>query len=953
MVEKRIISRPNKAESQEQPMAKKAPQWHRKDSNIILNDLKTTAKGISQSEARKRLVKFGYNELKQEKGISRLEIFLSQFKSFLVIILIAATIFSALIGEIVDAIAILIIVILNGIFGYVQEYKAEKTIEALKRMTRPEAVVMRDGKHMVIPSRELVPGDVVLLEQGSRVTADLRIIEAIDIKIDEAAITGESVPVNKHIHTLKGDVQLADMKNMAWAGTMVTYGRGKGIVVATGMSTEIGRIAHIVEEEGEEPTPLQKKLNIFGKNLGVIILVISVLVIIIGIVREGPLAGLPLTQDLVVTMIITGIALAVAAIPEGLPAVVTITLALGLQRLAKSNALMRKLPAVETLGSTTVICSDKTGTLTKNEMTVKSLWIPGATKTKQHDLDDGFIAVEGEGYEPAGDFEEIKGDSKSQHGMKIDMKAEHNLPMLLKVGALCNNAKLGRLKEEGKESEWKIIGDPTEGALIVAAAKAGMTADMLNKQHTRIKEIPFSSERAMMTTVNKASDGKALVCVKGAPEVILGRCTRYLDGNVPKQMSSETKKKILVANHAMTSRALRVLGLAYKETASENDPDNTIESDLTFLGLAGMIDPPRDEVKEDIEIAKRAGIKVVMITGDHRNTALAIAKDIGIMPAAHPGQAKSLTGQELDKMSSQELVDVVENVSVYARVNPEHKLKIIEALHEKGHIVAMTGDGVNDAPALKGADIGIAMGIKGTDVAKEASDMVLRDDHFSSIVSAIKGGRSIYDNIKKFIQYLLSSNLGEVIIVFVAMLIGFMDPATGAIILPLAAIQLLWINLLTDGLPALALGVDPPSPGIMDRKPRDPKEKILNKSMLTDIVVVGIIIAIGTLLLFWYNLPRGGALAATIAFTTVVMFEMVRVQSVRMKYKVGLLSNKKLIIAMAVSLGLQLMVVYTPFFQPIFNTVALGLMEWAQIIAMAFTVMVVMWIKARLFDNAV
>lgn len=943
-------------------------EWHAISASDALEKTQSSPKGLTITEAKTRLASYGYNELKQEKEVSRLAIFLSQFKSFLVVILIVATVFSAMIGEIIDALAILVIIILNSIFGYVQEYKAEKTIEALKRMTKPETTVIRDGKTMTVQSRELVPGDVVVLEQGSRINADIRLLETTNLKIDESAITGESVPVGKNTSTLDEKVQLADKSNMAWAGTLVAYGRGKGLVIGTGMDTEIGRIAHIVKEEGEEPTPLQKKLNVFGKNLGLIILAISILVIIIGIVREGPLAGMPLTQELIVTMIITGIALAVAAIPEGLPAVVTITLALGLQRLAKNNALMRKLPAVETLGSTTVICSDKTGTLTKNEMTVKNIWMPGKAA---HGSNGRHIMVEGEGYEPIGNFEEIIERSGKRRGAEIDPKKDVALEMLLKVGALCNNAKLAKTHKieendndkgapNGRErpylEEWSIAGDPTEGALVVAAAKAGMTVDMLNSKHSRIKEIPFSSEKAMMTTINKSEPGRSIVCVKGAPEVIIGKCDHAMVSGRPKPMSPNMRKHILEANHEMTSRALRVLAIAYKQTGSnasrlsEKELER-MEHGLAFIGLVGMIDPPREQVKQDIETAKRAGIRVVMITGDHQNTAMAIAKDIGMVhsiDSEHPDHIRSLTGKELDEMPEDKLVSIVDRVSVFARVSPEHKLKIISALHKKGHIVAMTGDGVNDAPALKGADIGIAMGIKGTDVAKEASDMVLRDDNFSSIVAAVRGGRGIYDNITKFIQYLLSSNLGEVLVVFIAMLIGFTDPATGAIILPLAAIQLLWINLLTDGLPALALGVDPPSPGIMERRPRDPKEKILNRTMLTDIAIVGIIIAVGTLLLFWLNLPYGGALAATVAFTTVVIFEMVRVQSVRMKFGIGLLSNKKLLIAMAVSIGLQLMIIYTPVFQPIFNTVALGLAEWGQIIVVSISVMIIMFIKERL-----
>jgi len=950
---------------------RKEAEWHKLAPQDAVKRLKSSVDGLDTAEAKQRLARYGHNELKEEKPVSRLQIFLAQFKSFLVIILIAATIFSAAIGEIIDAIAILVIVVLNGVFGYIQEYRAEKTIAALKKLTRPETIVLRDGRKQMIPSRDIVPGDIVILEQGSRVTADMRLLWTTDLKIDESALTGESVPVVKDSGRLgSGNIQLADMKNMAWAGTMVTYGRGKAVVVGTGMRTEIGRIAHIVKEKGEDSTPLQKNLDSFGKRLGIIILGICALVIVIGIVREGLLAGMPITEELVVTMIITGIALAVAAIPEGLPAVVTITLALGLQRLARNNALMRKLPAVETLGSTTVICTDKTGTLTKNEMTVRKIWVSGRN-----------IAVGGEGYEPEGEFEEIRGES----GAKISPKEDEPLSLLLKVGALCNNAHLEKKRKEEEEKgsvkhsnpsnkdtkpveEWKVIGDPTEGALVVVAAKAGMTMGMLNEQHPRAKEIPFSSERAMMTTTNKLPNGKLLVCVKGAPEKIITKCTKISERGLVKQLMPAAKDRIIETNRAMTSKALRVLALAYKEMhPSTKASEDEMESKLIFLGLVGMIDPPRDMVKDDIALCKKAGIKVVMITGDHQNTAMAIAREIGIMDSASSG---SITGKELDNMSASGFVRVVDNTSVYARVSPEHKVKIVEALHKKGHIVAMTGDGVNDAPALKGADIGIAMGIKGTDVAKEASDMVLRDDNFSSIVDAVEGGRGIYDNIKKFIQYLLSSNVGEVLIVFVAMLIGMgyyvtSEGGTLLFIPILGALQLLWVNILTDLFPALALGVDPPSPGIMERRPRSSKERILNRETLTDIMFVGVVIAIGTMFLFWINIPNGGIVAATVAFTAIVVFEMVRVQAVRLRYRVGLLSNKKLIIAMAVSILLQLIVVYLDpiliglgiipaegaILGPIFNTVALGLAEWGQILGVAFVIMVIMWLKERFFGG--
>jgi len=901
---------------------KNVSRWHQMNSDDTLKALESSGHGLTTTEAMKRLQKFGPNELREEKKVSRLEVFLNQFKSFLVAILVLATIFSAFIGEIVDSFAILIIVILNSVFGYFQEYKAEKTIEALKRLTGPETTVVRGGREYIIPSKNLVPGDIILLEDGSRVTADIRLLETHELKIDESAITGESVTVTKLTKPLP-DVPVADRKNMLWAGTMVTYGRGRGVVVNTGMNTELGRIAHIVEEEGEEPTPLQEDLDSFGKRLGIMILAICALVVIVGIARESLLTGSPVTQGLIATMAITGIALAVAAIPEGLPAVVTITLALGLQRLARHNALIRKLPSVETLGSTTVICADKTGTLTKNEMTVKKIWMLG-----QH------IEVEGQGYEPKGGFREMGKGS----GRKINPKKDTTLSKLLLAGALCSNARLSTKSGSG-DGKWGIIGDPTEGALVVAAAKAGTALNKLESKYPRAREIPFSSERKMMTTLNQKSGGGFIVCTKGAPESLLNVCSKIADGNTTKNLTASMKRKILEANRGMADDALRILGIAYKETRESR---GDAEKGLIFLGLVGMIDPPRENVKRDIALCRRAGIKAVMITGDNENTAYAIARQIGMLEE----KSKVITGTDLDSMKDRQLESIVEDVAVYARVNPEHKLRIVDAFKKRGHIIAMTGDGVNDAPALKGADIGIAMGIKGTDVAKEASDMILRDDNFSSIVHAVKGGRGIYDNIKKFVQYLLSSNLGEVLIVFLAMLIGFTDPATGSIILPLAAIQLLWINLLTDGLPALALGVDPPSPGIMERKPRDPKKRILSRDMFGDIVMVGIIICIGTLFLFWLNLPSGPLVAGTVAFTTVVMFEMVRVQSVRMKYKIGIWSNKKLILAMAISIILQVIIIYVPVFQPIFNTAPLGVIEWLEIVLVSSTVLVMMQFMA-------
>ena len=790
------------------------PVWNEKSTDQVLVALHTSASGLDESEARARARKYGLNKLKEKKGPGPLSLFISQFSGFLIRILIGATIFSALVGEVTSAIAIIIIVIISAILGFVQEFKAEKTMAALRKMTAHEAIVIRNGKETRIRSEHMVPGDIVLIEEGTKIPADMRVFEAVDLKVDEACLTGESSPVTKTTAPMSVHA-LADMKNMLWSGTTVTYGHGKGIVTSTGMSTQIGKIAHIVQEAGEELTPLQKKLDAFGHRLGILILGICIVVVVMGLLRSGPIAGLPITQELVVLMVMTGIALAVAAIPEGLPAVVTITLAIGLQRLSKHNALMRKLPAVETLGSTTVICSDKTGTLTKNEMTVTRIWHSGKT-----------IEVTGGGYSPEGRF--LYG------GRAVHPNTDTTLSSILRSGALCTNAKL--VRESGS---WSIIGDPTEGALVVAAYKAGLTPKILSK-HERTRELPFSSERKRMSVITKGV-GPPTAHIKGAPETMLSLCTHIMKNGRKARLTSKDRKAIDDANHVMTSQALRVLAVATKSVKSEASA-REVESGLTFLGLMGMIDPPRESVKNDIALCRKAGIKVVMITGDHANTAHSIAKELELSE----GKIEVLTGEELDALSNRELKDVVQNISVYARVNPEHKVRIVDALKRKGHIIAMTGDGVNDAPALKKADIGVAMGIKGTDVSREAADMILRDDNFSSIVMAVSGGRAIYDNIKKFIQYLLSSNVGEVLIVFIAMLIGFTNPDTGMMIIPLTAIQLLWINLLTDGLPALALGVDPPAPNIMERQPRSPREKILSKAMLTDIWLVGVIMAAGT-----------------------------------------------------------------------------------------------------------
>ena len=892
--------------------------WHALSADETIKSLSSSSSGLTEEEAQARLVNYGANEIEKKETISPAKIFLSQFTSPLVIILILAAIFSYFIVPegLLDAAVILIIVVLNAIFGFVQEYKAEKAIEALEKLTTPIAVVLRGGKERKIATKELVPGDVVLLEEGDRIPADCRLVEVVSLKVDEASLTGESIPVQKQADALKEEFLLAERKNMAYMGTVATYGRGRAVVTGTGMLTEMGKIAKLIQSARKEPTPLQKQLKVFGKNLGLIILAITAIVVVTGLLRGGILTGLSEAEleALIITMAITGIALAVAAIPEGLPAIVTITLAIGLQKLSRKNALIRKLPAVETLGSVTVICSDKTGTLTKNEMTVQKIHTSGKT-----------ISVTGGGYETRGEF--------LIDGKKTEPMADKTVETLLTAGILCNNARL---------SGDEIIGDPTEASIVVLAAKAGLTRESAETKFPRTSEIPFSSERKMMSTLHYSKARKFLVAAKGAPEVILALCDRISKDGKVSVFSSIEKKSLLEINHRLTSDALRVLAIAYSEH-NVRPRESEMEKNLVFLGLVGMIDPPRDEVKQDISLCEQAGIRVVMITGDHRNTAEAIARDINILK---PGMEDSvLTGLELEQMTDQELQARVEKTAVYARVNPEHKVRILDAWKKRGHIVAMTGDGVNDAPALEKADIGIAMGIKGTEVAKEASDMVLKDDNFSSIVTAIREGRSIFDNINKFIQYLLSSNMAEVAIVFLAMAIGFTDPS-GSFLLPVTAIQLLWINLLTDGLPALALGVDPPAPDIMMRPPRNPKEKILSGKTLSQIFFAASIATIGVLYIFSSELANPGK-AVTMAFTGIVVLELIRVLATRFQYNVGIFANKKLLAAIAASLLLQLAVIYIQPLQVAFDTTYLSALDWAKIVLVGAIFLASLYVKKR------
>ncbi|NLT95594.1 MAG: calcium-transporting P-type ATPase, PMR1-type [Clostridia bacterium] len=887
--------------------------WYNLSENEVLEELKVNAqKGLDSKEAKRRLELVGFNQLQEQKKTSPFKLFINQFKDFMVIVLLAATIISAFLGEYADAITIITIVIMNAILGFVQEFRAEKSMEALKKLIAPEAKVIRNSREMKVPARELVPGDLVLLETGDIIPADLRLLETVQLEIEESSLTGESVPVKKKAgEVYPVNTSLGDRRNMAYMGTTVTRGKGMGVVVETGMHTEMGLIAGLIQKVVSEPTPLQRRLEQLGKWLVAFCLLIVMVVVATGILRG----------EQIYQMFLVGVSLAVAAIPEGLPAIVTIALAVGVQKMLKRKAIIRKLPAVETLGCATVICSDKTGTLTQNEMTVRKLFVSNE-----------FIQVTGEGYDPKGEI--IIPEEKSRlHRNKT------GLDLAFKIAALCNNAKLQKTEtvisgmfRKKNTGPWKVLGDPTEGALLVLAAKAGVWRENVEKKEQRVFEIPFDSDRKRMTVIYKAQD-KLKIYTKGAPDIILEKCKYVWWEGEPVALTGELKQKILVNNDLMAGEALRVLGLAYKEMPAAFDyeeKEQEVEKDLIFIGLAGMIDPPRPAAIKAVEVCKNAGIKTVMITGDHKITAEAIGKELKI----HDENGIILTGAQLDQMSDRELKRIVNDVTVYARVSPKHKLRIVKALKAQGHVVAMTGDGVNDAPAIKEADIGIAMGITGTDVTKESSSMILGDDNFATIVAAVEEGRAIYDNIRKFIRYLLSCNIGEVLTMFFASLMGLP--------LPLLPIQILWVNLVTDGLPAMALGVDKAEPDIMYRKPRHPKESIFAHGLARRIAVRGTLIGVGTLLVFiigFYLNNMNLEIARTMAFTTLVFFQLFHVFDCRSErysiFEIGLFSNPYLVGAVSCSVIMHLMVLYLPFFQPIFKTFPLTISNWLIIIAVS------------------
>lgn len=868
--------------------------------------LKSETSGLTSIEAQKRLEIFGYNSLSSKKKVSAMKILIQQFTDFMIIVLLAATAISIFMGDITEAITIMAIVIINALLGFIQEFRTEKTMDALKNLAAPTARVCRDGEINNISADLLVPGDLLILETGDRISADADLVEIKSLQVDEALLTGESVPVEKQYTPSKNSRDVAQ-KNKVYMGTVITSGRGKAIVSDTGMSTEMGKIADMIQGIEDDETPLQKKLDHLGKFIVYGCLVICAIVTMTGILRG---------ED-IFTMLLSGISLAVAAIPEGLPAIVTISLALGVQRMLKRNALIRRLPAVETLGCASVICSDKTGTLTQNKMTVRKIYSA-----------DSYFEINGDADTTSGKF--------ILNGRETAIDRNKPLALTLEVGSICNDAiinsssqgqgAVGKFKSIlNRSNKLNVVGDPTEGALLIAALKAGVSKEAINREYKRVDEIPFDSDRKCMSVVCVNTKSDMALYVKGAPDVIINKCTKVLTKNGIQELNQFAKKQIIAANESMANEALRVIGMAYKPLVNGFYNKKLLEEDLIFVGLTGMIDPPRKEAIEAVQKCKLAGIKPVMITGDHKLTAAAIAREIGI----YTSNDLVLTGEDLENMSEDRLLELADRVTVYARVSPKHKLAIVTALKEKGNIVAMTGDGVNDAPAVKEADIGVSMGITGTDVTKEASSMILMDDNFATIVAAIEEGRVIYSNIRKFIRYLLSCNLGEVLTMFLGMLLGMP--------LPLLPVHILLVNLVTDGLPAMALGIDPPDKDIMMQKPRGTKENVFSNGLLNLILFRGTFIGLCTLAVFTMILSFTANLAAarTGALVTLVSTQLIHVFECKSErkniFEIPYFNNIALILAVLCSVTTILAVVYIPVLQGIFKTVPLTINEWALI----------------------
>ncbi|PEL10711.1 calcium-translocating P-type ATPase, SERCA-type [Bacillus sp. AFS017336] len=845
--------------------------------------------GLTDEEVRQRRATFGTNELKESEKTSKLVLFLNQFNDFMVFVLLGATIISIFLKEVVDAVAILAIVLINGILGYFQEAKAERSLEALKELAAPQVNVLRNGQFVKLPSRDLVVGDIIKFSSGDRIGADIRIIEASSLYIEESALTGESVPVQKRFESIQlDDIGIGDQDNMGFMGTLVTRGNGKGVVVSTGMKTAMGQIANLLQNTETIVTPLQRRLEQLGKILIVLALFLTALVVFIGVYQGNELYH----------MFLAGVSLAVAAIPEGLPAIVTVALSLGVQRMIKKKAIVRKLQAVETLGCASVICSDKTGTMTENKMTVTNIWSGGSS-----------YEVTGNGYAINGEF-----TSKER---TINPTLNKQLFQTLVFGSICSDAELIQ-----KKKEIVLDGDPTEGALVVAGYKAGIDREYVNSNFTRVHEVPFDSTRKMMTVVVKNRSGEQFVITKGAPDVLLSKCNTILWHEREEQLNTFRQNAVESTIEAYANNALRTIAIAFKPLKATIIDERELENNLTFIGLQGMIDPPKAEVAQAVQECKEAGIKTIMITGDHKLTASSIARKLGILR----DNGRVVEGKELDALSIEQIQEFVEDASVFARVSPEHKLKIVKALQANGHIVAMTGDGVNDAPAIKAADIGISMGITGTDVAKEASSLVLLDDNFATIKSAITEGRNIYSNIRKFIRYLLASNVGEILVMLFAMLL--------ALPLPLVPVQILWVNLVTDGLPAMALGVDSAEDDVMKRSPRSLSEGIFARGLGWKIISRGFLIGFVTLLAFIisYNQhPNQLEYAQTVAFSTLVLAQLIHVfdcRSERSIFHRNVFGNLYLIGAVIISMLLMLVVIYYPPLQPIFKTIPIVGRDW-------------------------
>lgn len=895
--------------------------WHALRADVLGTQLRTNLDaGLSADEVRRRQEREGLNELPEAPPASLLKLFLSQFTSVIVWVLIGAAVISGLLEDWLDAAAIVAIVFLNGLLGFVQEFRAEQSLAALRKMSVAMARVVRNGIVQSLPARELVPGDLILLEAGDRVPADARLIYTAVLQTQEASLTGESTPVQKDAGTLDAeDLPLADRNNLVFMGTIAVSGKARALVVATGLRTELGRIAAMIQQASEAEraeTPLQRRLEQFGYTL--LWLAMGVVAVVFGL---GYWRGEPL-----LTMFLTSVSLAVAAVPEGLPAVVTITLALGVTRMAKRHALIRKLPAVETLGSATVICTDKTGTLTKNEMTVTKLLVG-----------DGAFEVTGEGYEPVGEIRsnsaerralspELSGNERQRLSDSSALSTQHStmppgVRELLTAAVLCNGATLRQ-----ENGAWQVIGDPTEGALLVAAAKAGLTKVELERAAPFEEEYPFDPERKMMTVIRRTAEG-SLACVKGAPDVLLARCThRMTSDGLVESLSDQQRNTILGTNASLARETLRVLGVAKRsvEGGGANLPAGAVERDLVFLGLFAMKDPLRPEAKEAVRLCRQAGISTVMITGDHKETAVAIARELGL----YDGEGTALSGSELNELTDEQLTGIVERMTVYARVSAEHKLRIVQAWKRSGAIVAMTGDGVNDAPAIKEADIGVAMGLAGTDVTKEASDMVVTDDNFASITAAVEEGRGVFDNIRKTVHFLLSCNVSEVLVMLFAALLGLP--------LPLLPIQILWMNLVTDGIPALALAVDPKAPDLMNRPPRRPEARLLDGGRLLAIGGEGLMlsaIALGAFSYSLYGLHQNLEQARTVAFTVMVVVQLVHAFNCRSErwslFQLGAGTNRALVWAVLLSFAGQIAVLTVPAVSPVFKAAPLPIEDWA------------------------